>query len=409
MNQLSGGNMGSVKQKNRAAILRSIRRSGGMSRVALSTATGLSKGGLTPLVEELLALGLIQETQTEPTAGGRRPIRLEICPDRCQVIALDWTRKAMRVALVDFKGALSHTSQRPAEGLSREAALRQLRDMLLPLKAQGRQVIGISVVAPGPLNPETGMLLSPPNFGGLRNVPIKSWLEEHLCLPVFLDNNASAHALAEKDYGHGLAHESFLHVVVDDGIGGAMITDGGLYRGAMGSELGHMTIQHDGPLCPCGNTGCAELYASIPALLAFLSQESRKPVQSWEETLPRLLRADLVNFRVLEQEAAYLSSLLVSAVNLLAPQAVVLGSQLADLGALISRPLEAALRQRCFYREAQDIPVLCSTLESPSLRGGASLVFESFLSGGLGSYEAVLGGFRSPTDRQPLSTEPVFL
>lgn len=387
MGKYLGKNMTALKQQNRSAILRAIRRENGATRIMLSKVTGLTKGGLTPLVEEMLQLGLIKETSSEKTKSGRRPVKLEACPSCCCTVAVDWTRTHMRAAIVDFAGAIQATVSRPVPAkMTNAEALHILTDLIAETMAGKPLPIGIAVVAPGPLNHAAGTILNPPNFGEIHDLSVVAELEQRFSLPVFLDNNANAHALAEKDYGYGLLHDSFLHLVVDEGIGGGMVMAGKLYRGAMGygSELGHMTIEHEGLPCPCGNRGCAEQYASIPALLAAAKQPDLAAM------LQCIREGETACLAAMALEAGYLSSLLVSAINLFAPEAIVLGSEIAKAEDAIADAIKKELAQRCFYPAAKDLPVYFSKVEHPSLRGGAALVFDAFLDGALGDYEQVL-------------------
>ena len=389
----SPGSMAAVKQMNRAAILRAARQSGGISRAAIAKETGLTKGGLTPLVEELLALGLLREAEREKTESGRHPMRLVIEPQACYAVAVDWTRTHASAALVDFDGERHNSVLLPSQPkMTQESALALLVKAINGVLDAERKTLGIAVVAPGPLDSFDGVVLCPPHFGGIRDMPVKAMLEARYNLPVFVDNNANAHALAEKNYGFGRQFDSFLHIIVDEGIGGGMVRRRALYRGAfgLGSELGHMTIQHGGERCACGNFGCAELYAAIPALMEAVRRRRDCAALEWADVLDLLANGSASVHAELDRESAYLADLLVSAVNLFSPQAVVLGSQIAQAGAAIAEPLQKRLRQRCFHPAMREIPVLCSAMEQPSLIGGASLVFDAFLDGALGSYESVM-------------------
>ena len=393
--RFSGSNMAALKQKNRTAILAAIRQQQGMSRVALSEAIGLSRGGLTPLVDELIGLGLIRETSAEKTLSGRKPMKLELCPQRCYAVAVDWTRSHIQTALVDFGGNMTAiTAEKIIPQQLGDEAISHMIQAVRALCKQQEAVIGIAVVAPGPLDSVRGVIECPPGFGGLHDIPVVEALRAEFSMPVFLDNNANAHAIAEKSFGYGREYAHLLHITVDEGIGGGLIVDGELFRGAMnrGSELGHITIQQNGAQCPCGNVGCAELYAAIPAMVADAAEQTGEHDLRWDALYPLLAKPEGVYKQIIDREAMHLSHMIVSAINLFTPQVVVLGSQITFAGEYLLQALQRIIGERCFHEGARRIPVFYSKLQGPSLLGGASLVFDAFREGALGCYEQVLEG-----------------
>ena len=129
--------------------------------------------------------------------------------------------------------------------------------------------MGLGITAPGPLDSGKGTILNPPNFKKWKNTAIVSELKKTFDFDIMLENNASALAVAEKNYGAARGFSDFILLVVDTGVGAGIITDGSLYKGSnsLGAELGHTSIIYNGKKCDCGNNGCLEVYASVPAIL----------------------------------------------------------------------------------------------------------------------------------------------
>ena len=136
------------------------------------------------------------------------------------------------------------------------------RQVLRGLPTDAR-VTRVGLCSPGPIDHQTGMIVDPPNLTGWRDVPFAAMLTERLDLPVSLEHDAKAAALGEFHFGSGRGAYSMCLIIVGTGIGGAMIVDGNLYRGEQNAagEVGHFTVNLDGPICTCGSLGCVETYA----------------------------------------------------------------------------------------------------------------------------------------------------
>lgn len=387
-----GRNAAAVKQENRALIMREIRRAGGMSRIDLARRTGLTKGGLTTIIQELAGLGLLRETGTADTPSGRKPTLLQIRPDAGYAIAIDWTRTGIWAALVDMTGTIAAKRRVQMPATARQALDAMGAAIADITAACAGPVLGIGVVAPGPIDMERGEIRNPPNFGGLHDIPLVARLAEAAMLPVFLDNNASAHALAEREFGYGRQYEDFIELIVDEGIGGGIVYRGELLRGHWGgvSELGHITLDMHGARCACGNHGCAELYAAIPQMIRAHAQRHPEAAGTdFAGIVAGAGRGDAACLDALSREAVYLGNLCITLVNLFAPQAIVLGSAIAEAGAALTQPLAAYLAGRTMPRNS--VEVVVSKLTHASLLGGATAVFDHFFAGRLGTYEEVLG------------------
>lgn len=403
MQRFLGNNSNIMKQRNRALILNMIKEEGGISRAELSKRTGLSRGGITPIINELLGMELIAETGVSVTDSGRRPIILELNASGCHAIAVDLTRKKFTAAVVDFTGRIVTQEQYWfVENDTLDHILKRLKETINSLLSQSRakRIAGIGVVAPGPLDIYTGVILSPPNFWGWLNIPIKQILEDEFRLPVFLDNNANAYAMAEKNYGRGREYHNFIYTVVDEGIGAGIIIDDRLYRGkgGFGSEIGHISINMEGPKCECGNNGCVEVYATIPQIMrqvnnyaelgipsSYLTEIRSRGLLNWNDILHGLEIEDPVCLNLIRKVAVYLGNILVTLINVLEPEAVFIGSDIAGAGDHILEPVKEYLYGRTVTKDIHKTDLFLSNLKHASLVGGAMLAIQHFIDSG--SYE----------------------
>lgn len=371
-----------MKRRNRALVLRHIRERGA-SRAEIARRTGLTRAAISVLVDELLRERILKEGASEvKDAAGRRATRLSLNPDAHHILGLSVTRAGSTLGLTDFCGTLLREEQvsspgmGPGEAITRiDAAVREF----LKSPPPGR-LLGLGMIAPGPLDARRGLILDPPNFPLWRDVPLGDHFRTLLNAPVLLENNATALALAEKSCGLGHRHPRFLAVVVDTGVGGGFVTPDGIYKGSMGfgSEIGHTSICFDGPTCTCGNRGCAELYASIPNILRAASDVC-PDLTDWPALVDAAAagRADAQS--VLNREADYLSCMIQNAVQLLDVPAVVFFGDIRYRFEVIAKRLEARLNGRGMGNTVRRVQVYPSALTTPATFAAANLVLEAYI------------------------------
>jgi len=189
------------------------------------------------------------------------------------ILGVDLGGSKILTAVVDSQGEvlLSDESITPVTK-GREAVIQSILDSAHRVLKQASVAISeltaVGVGAPGLSNPETGILFTSPNLPGWRNVPLKDIMQERLGKKTFVINDANAAALGEFYFGAARGVRNFIYITLSTGIGGGIITDGKIYTGAIGAagEVGHMTINDEGPICNCGNRGCWETLASGTAL-----------------------------------------------------------------------------------------------------------------------------------------------
>jgi glucokinase len=231
--------------------------------------------------------------------------------------------------------------------------------------AQRHDLQGVGISCGGPLDRERGLILSPPNLPLWTEVPVRSAFESAFPgLPVTVENDANATALAEHRWGAGQGCAHMVFMTVGTGIGGGLILDGKLYRGArdLAGELGHQTILIDGPLCGCGKKGCLEALASGPAI-ARLARESLlygrgKTLLSLARGKPGDITArhvveaakagDAFSVKILEEVGTYLGIGIANAIQLMNPERVVLGTIAVHAGELLLGPVRDAIARHAW-------------------------------------------------------------
>lgn len=283
----------------------------------------------------------------------------------------------LRVALADRQGKL--LARRAVPHATRDAGAiidTAARELLTLANVRGAALRGVGVSVPGPLDPARGVVHFSPNLGW-HDVPLAQRLEERLGVPVALDDDANCAALGEHAAYGDAAPRDFVYIVIGTGIGGGLIFDGELYRGASGSagEIGHTTIVSDGPRCTCGNRGCLEALAAGPALVR-RARELGTDYANAGELIAAARAGEAIASQALGDAARYLGIGLANLVNSLNPAAIALGGGVAlDAREMLLDPAVAEMRGRAFASAASAVRVELARLgEDASLVGAARLI-----------------------------------
>ncbi|MBU0630842.1 MAG: ROK family protein [Candidatus Margulisbacteria bacterium] len=231
-----------------------------------------------------------------------------------------------------------------------------------PVKA-----IGLGV--PGPILYEKGIVIGPPNLPGWKQVNLKKILEKEFSRPVFIDNDANCAALAEARFGAGVGRRHFIYITVSTGIGGGIIINGQLYRGANGSagEFGHMIIDSQGFTCGCGNVGCFEAMASGTAVRKRAGMDGASV-----ELAAR--QGDKKALAVINETAHYLAIGISNLVNIFNPELVILGGGVSKMRELLLNPVRKEFKKYALYLPAKSVKIVRAKLgTNAGILGAAAL------------------------------------
>ncbi|MDL2409352.1 ROK family protein [Rhizobium calliandrae] len=309
-------------------------------------------------------------------------------------LAFDLGGTELRAALVSDKGNLLSFSVVPTHAAEGPAAVIQQIELLAgAVLAQTPDLspVGIGIGAPGPLDPEAGIVIAPPTLAGWYEVPLADILSSRFQLPVRLENDANAAALGEWRYGAGRGARSMVFVTVSTGIGGGVIVDGRILHGRRGlaAEIGHMTITNEGERCFCGAIGCFEAVASGTALGrratartrqfdgSQLRQLSGDADVTGRHVVEAARKGDAQALELLHGEARWLGIGFTNLLHLYSPDILVMGGGISHGFDLLQEAMTATIRDRAMpaYR---DVPIVPAQLGGHAgLIGAASLVLRS--------------------------------
>jgi predicted NBD/HSP70 family sugar kinase len=329
---------GPARRANRARVVDALRRRATASRAELVAATGLSRTTVGGVVSELLARGLVVEDGARGAGGrGRPPGRLRLDLAAGAAVGIDFGHRHLRVAVADLSSQL--LAERFAEldvdehaDDAMDAAVELVTGALADARVERRHVVGAGLGLPGPIDARSGRVGSSVILPGWAGLAPREALAERLGFAVEVDNDANLGARAEASYGAGRGLSDFVYVKLASGIGAGLHVGGRLHVGATGfaGELGHVQVAPGGTVCRCGNRGCLESVASVPALLALL-----RPAHGDLDAagLVRLVESgDPGARRVVEDAGRVVGRVLADLCNALDPEAIVVGGDLSAAG-----------------------------------------------------------------------------
>lgn len=263
-----------------------------------------------------------------------------------------------RAGLVDAGGEIVARARRPTRlDLGSGGVVEGIVACVREVMRDAPGVAGVGVGAPGPLDPFEGVIISPENLPCMHGVRLKAELEAALGLPVAVDNDANLAAYGEQWQGAGRGVDHFLCVTLGTGVGGGWVSEGRVMHGFNGNaaEVGHITVDMEGPRCPCGNYGCLELYASATAMVRRTRErlERERPETALKAeglTTEAIFRAaeagDAFAGSMFEETGFLLGVGLVSLVNVLNVEVVALCGGLARAGERLFEPARRTFLER---------------------------------------------------------------
>jgi glucokinase-like ROK family protein len=377
------GDLNLVKKINTSIVLEHIRSHSPISRAQIAEVTGLTKATVSSLVNELISSDLVHEIGAGASSGGRKPMMLLFNSTAGYAIGVDLGVDYIYAALSDLNGTLVEQFRITHDNISRDQVISDLKACihkvisLAPKSPYG--IVGIGIGIPG-ISDEQGNVLFAPNLRW-ENVPLQSIIGTEFNIPVVIDNEANAGAVGEKQFGAGKSAANLVYISIGSGIGTGIIIKNELYRGSSGfsGEMGHMSIEHDGLKCVCGNKGCWELFASEKALL----DKARLSFGDSEITMEKLLsmadQGDQRAVELFEHEGKYLSVGVINIINSFNPEMIVIGGRMADAEKWLRTPLLDRMNERSLSYPRAQLDVRFSELGSQStVLGACSFAIHAF-------------------------------
>ena len=310
-------------------------------------------------------------------------------------IGVDIGGTNVRAAIVDETGSvLDEVRLSTLANQGVDIVLEQIQDAIFQVydKAQSSaiRISGIGIGCPGLVDPQRGIVRVPPNFPGWDEVLLGETIQHAFGLRTIVVNDVNAMALGELHYGAGQGFRDLICLTLGTGVGGAFLVGGKLHTGFMGTagEIGHITVEPDGPQCNCGNRGCLERLIGSQAIVQrtvskLKDTNNRSSLSGLDSSTltPKIIsdagqRGDVMAKEVLREVGTYLGIVLAGLVNFLNPQAILIGGGVANAGDLIFEPVKKTIQRRAYSLPAEAVQILPAQLgDEAGVIGAATLVF----------------------------------
>ena len=405
--QYRTGDQNWVRERNLAIVLNYLWEAGQpISRADLTTTSGLNKSTVGSLLTQLQSWGLVKESGISNQRPGRPGVLIDINPDAGRIIGVEIGVGFITVIVADMKAKVlwrrntetTEAGKRLTE-LSQAEVLEQAEHLVQEAITEATtcdcRLYGIGLGVPGLVNHSTGTLLFAPNLGW-RNVPFRDMWRQRFGVPVIVENEANAAALGEHMLGVAKQLDSFVYLSAGVGLGGGLVIDGKLYGGTGGyaGEVGHTTLEPEGPQCNCGNRGCWEMLVGPRAILQRVRQaavEGHAPdllarcggdanAIQMEHVLQAAAQGQPAVLIALAEVGRYLGIGIANLVNALNPKMVVLGGVLSAVSPYILPRAQYEVNQRALETARDGMQIKVSAFQVDScVMGSVALVLRRIL------------------------------
>jgi predicted NBD/HSP70 family sugar kinase len=368
------GSTASLRTANQHRVVDAIRAGHELSQAEISRLTELAPATVSNIVRVLSTAGFLEQTG----GGGRRGATVRISRGAGLVAGVDFGHSHVQVSLGDLAGQVIATKLRPLDndhvhGDGLALAHELLTGLLKKQPSSDELLRAVGVGLPAPIGRD-GSIDSGSILPGWVGVQAADAAAEVFGVPTLADNDANLGALAESRVGAGAGLSSMVYLKIATGVGAGLILDGRVYRGGLGTagEIGHMTMDENGPLCRCGSRGCLEAYVGGFSLVNQLA--SLQPDITMAGLVELVQAEDVGARRLIEDAGRYLGRASAMIANLVGPEIIVVGGELAAAGDLLLDGVRDGMRRHALEPVEREIRVARAALGDQSSAVGSILL-----------------------------------
>lgn len=383
-----------LKSLNTQIILNHIHKHKEISRIDLAEYTKLSPSTVSALASDLIKSRIVNEIRVGESNGGRRPIMLGISPCAKYTITIILTHKGVKYSLIDLNCEKVYEKHVSCENHSESSVisclLKCIEDIGERYAEKMKKVCGIGISLPGVIDHEDGKVLYSSKLF-LKNLDLSSKIREKTGINCYVYKDTDALILGEHEFGVGRSYKNFVYIIVENGVGMSYISSDKLFKPGYGGgfELGHITIDSNGPTCLCGNRGCLGTMVSEAAILSRLEKLVEKGIKTGIKSINSLGIADVVELSnrgdraasyVLEEQAKLLGVALASVINILNPQLIAIGGPLSKCKWGFIDLLSDVVRDRALEIYSKNVKIDFAELgDDSALVGMANDIYEKVI------------------------------
>lgn len=367
-----------IKINNKKRIINLLSKERELTKLDISRKLDISVPTVTTIVGELKEEGIVEEAGMATSTGGRKPMIIKFLPDSRYSIGLDLGRDYIRAILTNLDSNIIEDRKIDMPLITEDKVLDAMRVLIEEILNScgdiGNKLLGIGLSLPGTVNEKELRLEVATNFR-LRNISFEE-LHSYFKLPIYLENEANAGALAESRLGIAKDLKNLIYVSITEGIGGGILINDGMYKGRdrRAGEIGHMCIAKNGRQCNCGRKGCWETYASNRALVNNYKEKTNKAAKSITEVIQSYGLGESQAVQVVEEYIEDLAEGIQSLIFIFNPDYIVIGGEISRYSDILNQKLsDRIFNNNEFYKEG-DVSILFSCFGSDSNILGASLI-----------------------------------
>jgi predicted NBD/HSP70 family sugar kinase len=361
-----------TRNKNATTLLRLLLKQDSISRVELSRTTGLTKTTVSSIINEFIALGIVEESSTISTGNvGKSPIPLHIRTDAVYTVGAHLGREKVKTVLMDARmNIISRKRGVSYERLGPKGVLESLfliiDDSMKDAEKDNIKVGAIGIGIPGPLDPQTGVVRHPPKFRGWKDVPLGKIIHQRYKLPAWIENDANVGVLAEKWHGGGKDLKNFVYILVNEGIGAGAVVDNELYQGAYDyvGEIGHVLFYDHGKF------RYLEDISGVDILIKRARSQGLN-IKNVKDISDLLQTNDKVACSIVKQLATWIGVAVINVIHIIGPEAVFIGGKMAVLKDALIQPIREIVSQYLFGD--QEVEVRLSEIPEDAVAIGAAI------------------------------------
>ncbi|MEM1484161.1 ROK family transcriptional regulator [Oscillospiraceae bacterium PP1C4] len=385
MNNQTGKNLEDVQKMNRALIITFLQQVDVISRSELAEKSNLKQATITNIINDFIGWGLVEETGLITGKKGKRSIGLRLCKEKYKAVSVRFSRSYVHITVFDMGCKIYDTCNyghdtKEEMKTTIETIIQEVKKLLK--KYKNDKFLGVGVAMPGPWVKEKQKMVYFTGFYQWQDINIAGMMEKKLELPVYLEQDANLALLAESlALPIGNSNGTVLCVMVGQGIGAGIMTDGEILRGNLGiaGEIGHMSIQFDGEKCECGNIGCLEGFSSTRAVVnkvRSLAAEFPDTVLTQTSRIDDILTAyrsgDNLAVAVVNDSARYLGYALASLTNVINPGTIIIGDEMSKAGEQYLKIIIQSMKERIMPIVFENTNVVLSKFDLDPTNLGAN-------------------------------------